>query len=369
MNLRYRIRIFQPIIPEYRVALFNGIGKRYGADVEVWASDGMGPDKSYPLKSMRYDYAHPFKRFGPICWQSGLSLRGLQKRDVIVICGDIHQFSSLWIALKAKLRGVRVVWWGHHKTATSKPFGVSVRLAVAKMLSDVFLCYTQTGVCYLKSRGFKSGCVFATGNTIDQEPIKDAMRKVQDKEREDLLGQPYFLCCGVLREKMRLDLFLRAMADKRLADVNLAVIGDGPMKVPWQKLAEELSIHERVVWIPGTRDQMAMAPWFLGAKAFVYPGAIGLSILHSFSYGLPVITHGNIDRQMPEFEVMEDGKTGVCFTEGDVKNLIEKVVFYLSNENRRKEMSKHCQNIAFSKYTMDNMVLNFIEAIEAAHRL
>lgn len=362
-----KIRIFQPIVPEYRVALFNGVGKRYGADVEIWASEGEGEDRSYPLESMRFDYAHPFVKFGPIRWQRGLSLRGLARGDVVVICGDVHQLSSLWIAAQARGRGIRVVWWGHHKTATSRGWGVKIRLAVARLLCDVFLCYTRTGVAYLEAKGFRKGRVFATGNTIDQEPIKAAIAYVSSSAfRERHSAAPYFLCCGVLREKIRLDLALWALADERLRSVNLVVIGDGPMKEKWQKLATELGLASRVQWIPGTRDQSALAPWFLGAKAFVYPGAVGLSILHSFSYALPVITHGNAEHQMPEFEVMEDGKTGYCFREGDVEDLIARCQALLSDERARGEMARHCQKLAFERYSMEQMVENFCAAVEGA---
>lgn len=370
MNEHFKVRIFQPVVPEYRVALFDGVGERYGERVEILAGQSIGADVSYPLAKMLYDYDHPLWRFGPFFWQRGLSLHGLKKGDVIVVCGDVHQLSSLWIALKARICGIGVVWWGHHLTATSKKWGVKIRLAVARLLNDVFLCYTSTGVAYLVANGFRKGRVFATGNTIDQEPIKTAIAHVSSSAfRERHSAAPYFLCCGVLREKIRLELALWALADDRLRSVNLVVIGDGPMKEKWQKLATELGLASRVQWISGTRDQSALAPWFLGAKAFVYPGAIGLSILHSFSYALPVITHGNAEHQMPEFEVMEDGKTGYCFREGDVEDLIACCQVLLSDEKARAEMARHCQKLAFTRYSMEQMVNNFCVAVEEARRL
>lgn len=361
----FKVRIFQPIVPEYRKALFEGLGQRYGDRIEIFAAEGSGQDKSYELEYMRYNYAHPFKKFGLFLWQKDLSLRGLTRGDVIVICGDVHQLSSLWIALCAKCRGIKVVWWGHHRTATSTNRAVAIRLWFAKRLSDVFLAYTRTGIEFLESFGFKRGRVFATGNTIDQAPIKAALQAIKPMSTE----RPLLLCCGVMREKIHLELAIRALADSRLKTADLAVIGDGPMKAKWQELATELGVADRITWLPGTRDQMVMAPWFLKSKAFVYPGSIGLSILHSFSYGLPVITHGNSAHQMPEFEVMEDGKTGFCFKEGDEADLAEKIVDLLKDEGRRKEMSAYCQRLAFEKYSMEQMISNFAEAVEAAAAL
>ena len=371
----FRIRIFQPIVPEYRVALFNGVGARYGERVEVWADEGSGQDKSYPLFQTHFNYSHQQKKLGPFVWQRGLSLSGLQKGDVIVVCGDVHQLSSLWIALKAKLFGIAVVWWGHHRTATSREWAVRIRLSVARRLCDVFLAYTRTGIAYLEKFGFRRDCVFATGNTIDQSPIKTAiaawnLEKLKDFQEENgIVGKKMLLCCSVLRPKVKLELAIRALSSPRLSDVILAVIGDGSEKVAYQKLAEDLGDSERIKWVGATRDQMVMAPWFLSAAAFVYPGSIGLSILHSFSYGLPVLTHGNAAHQMPEFEVMEDGRTGLCFEEDNIDDLKEKIAALLADDEGRLAMSQYCRKMALEKYSMEAMVENYCEAIECAHEL
>lgn len=371
----FKIRIFQPIVPEYRVALFEGLGECYCDRIEVWADKGSGQDKSYPLRRMRYDYNHPFKKLGSFVWQKGLSLKGLHKGDVIVVCGDARQLSSLWIALKAKCCGIAVVWWGHHRTATSSDIAVRIRLAVAKRLSDVFLAYTRTGIVFLATSGFERDRVFATGNTIDQTPIKAAIaawtpeKLARFQDEQGIKGKKVLVCCSVLRPKVRLDLAIRALASDRLFDVTLVVIGDGCEKESYQGLAAELGLADRIKWIGATRDQMVIAPWFLSAKVFVYPGSIGLSILHSFSYGLPVVTHRNANHQMPEFEVMEDGRTGGCFEEGNVEDMERKLYWLLSDESARLRMSRYCKALAFEKYSMGNMVANYCDAIEAAHSI
>ena len=365
--MSFKIRIFQPIVPEYRVALFNGLGKRYAGRIDICAAEAMGKDSSFPLSDMAYDYTHSFRRIGPFLWQKGLSLKGLSKGDVIVVCGDIHQLSSLWIALKAKLRGIKVVWWGHHTTAYANERKVGLRLWIARRLSDIYLCYTRTGISYLEKRGFVHGKVFATGNTIDQEPIKHAMCNYDGKDMFG--GHPGILCCSVLREKVKLDLAIRALADDKLKDVRLAVIGDGPKRDDYTRIAEEMGVADRIVWVGATRNQKQMAPWFLSAKAFVYPGAVGLSILHSMSYGLPVVVHGNVEHQMPEYEIMEDGRTGLCFHEDDVGDLAAKLDKIINDGELRCRMSLCCRALAYEKYSMNQMVANFSEAIEVAAKL
>jgi hypothetical protein len=43
--------------------------------------------------------------------------------------------------------------------------------------------------------------------------------------------------------------------------------------------------------------------------------------MHALAYGAAVITHGDPDRQMPEFEAIEEGLTGSFFEYGKVGDL------------------------------------------------
>ena len=65
---------------------------------------------------------------------------------------------------------------------------------------------------------------------------------------------------------------------------------------------------DSIRWLGALYEQEVMAPWFLSAKVFVYPGYIGLSIMHAMGYGLPVITHDNMDNQSPEVAALRNGK-------------------------------------------------------------
>lgn len=370
-----KIRILHHWVPEYRVALYEGLGQKYPGAIEILSSRE-GVKVPYELKGVLVDYDHPFMRFGPVKWQKGMTLKGIKPgRDIVVINGDVRELSSVWAALKARFLGIKVLWWAQHRGSSSTDLSSNIRLLISKWLSDAFICYTRTGIEYLVSKGFERDRVFATGNTIDQKPIKAAIEywtqsKLEEfQKRAGIVNKKIFLCCGYMRTKVHLDLFIRAMPAADLQDVILVVIGDGEKKESYVELSKSLGVNSRIIWLPSTHDQNEMAPWFLSAKAFVYPGSIGLSILHAMSYGLPVITHGNADHQMPEFEAMENGKTGYVFPEGDVDGLIRVSAKILSDENSRLGMSKYAQEMALEKYSMDQMVNNFAEAIDATFSL
>lgn len=373
----FKIIIFQPCVPTYRVGLFEGLGRIYGSRLKVVAGPFFNKDvPCCPLRGVRTDYAHPIRDIGGIRLQKGLSLKGLGKGDVVVICGEPRNLSMMGLALRARLRGIGVLWWGHHKTATSKPWRIAIRLFLTRLLSNDVLCYTSAGARWMVDHGFDKDHVFATGNTIDALPIKDAMAKWTPeklsafRQENGLGGKKLLVFCSALRPKVRLDVLLQALAAERLAarkDVVLAVIGAGEMEAAYKKTAQELGVAARVRWLGAMQDQMAMAPWFLSAKLFVYPGSIGLSILHAFNYGLPVITHGNAAHQMPEFEALREGENGLCFKEGDAADLAEKILSVADDEKKLSALAGNAWETA-THFTMDQMVSNFAEAIEATRR-
>lgn len=368
MSADFRIRIFQPIVPEYRVALFEGLGHRYAGRIDILAANCIGSDKSYGLKQMPYDYGHSIRRMGPLQWQKGLSLNGLGRGDVVVVCGDIHQLSTIWIAALARFRGIKVVWWGHHKSALAKEFNVKIRLGIARILSNVMLCYTDAGVRYLLERGFSKEKVFATGNTIDVSAVNDAsnawdgIRKFGDKKT--------LIFCGVLRDKVRVDVLLKALKilQSLRSDVHCVIIGAGDKMQEWKDLSKNLGIVSGVTWVGELRGQQNLAPWFLSSDLFVYPGRIGLSIIHAFSFGLPVVLNDNSENHGPEYDAFSPGVNGWSFRENDEADLAIKIDEALKSPDL-KNRGVAGKLYVFKNYSMERMVERTAEAIETAASL
>ena len=375
MEREFRIRVLHIWVPEYRVPLYEGVGKRYPGRVEIQASQFQDGDSPlFQISGVKCDYDRKLLKWGPFYIERGLSLEGLSRGDVLVVDGNVRNILLMLKLVKARIKGLKVVWWAQHWTFGSNMFNVRLRILISKMLSDVYLCYTMSGIDFLQKHGYRGDRVFATGNTIDMQPIKEAIAQwtkveLEGFKRENgLIGKEILLLCGVLREKVRLQQLLTALSNSRFANrpIVLVVIGDGAFKETWMNLSSTLKVDSKVIWVSATRDQMRLAPWFLSADIFVYPGAIGLSILHAYSYGLPVITHNNIRNQGPEYEVMEDGLTGLIFKENDVIDLAEKVEYLLDHADERKKMGRYAQGLAFTKYSMSAMIDNFCKAIEAA---
>lgn len=374
------VDIVQPIVPEYRVALFDGLAEVTELDIAVQASQRMGRDASVPLRKAAYDYKHSMVCIGrlPLFWQCGLRLRNARKRgDVLVVCGDLHQISSLPLILRARAKGIGVIWWGHHVSAKPKALFVALRLMIARIMADCMLCYTEQGRTFLVNRGFAPNRVFATGNTIDLSKVEEATHTWEPgklavfKRTHGIEGSDVLLFCSVLRKKTRLDVLIRALAElkRRGNNPKCVIIGDGEMREVCQRLADDIGVANQIIWTGAIRDQMMLAPWFLSASIFVYPGPIGLSLIHAFSYGLPVVVNDNTSNHGPEYAIFSNGENGMAFREDDPVDLACVVEHMLSDPARMKRMGNVGRTTIFQDYSMSQMVCRFKEAILACSQL
>jgi glycosyltransferase involved in cell wall biosynthesis len=105
-------------------------------------------------------------------------------------------------------------------------------------------------------------------------------------------GSPTLLFVGKLRYYKGLDDLLRALIE--VQGVYLNVVGDGPMRGPWEALAEELGLAERVHYL-GEVNDADLLRLYHQAHLFVLPAnaraeAFGTVLLEAMATGLPCIT-------------------------------------------------------------------------------
>ncbi len=375
---RIRVQIVQPVIPHYRVALFDALARDHGFDVCVSASPAVEGIVSCSLAAARADLEHPsVSLFGDrIRWQRAMKLRSdFVPGDVLVLPGNPRYLSMYPLLIKARRRGVRVVSWGHRRRerarGPSKSLGEWLDRAV-----DVVLLYTDAEREAIVASGHDPDRVFAINNTIDPTPIRKATAGWSQAALRDFIageglqGRKLLLFSGRLIAKTRLDVALRALAEIRASrpEYVLAVVGDGPEKEHLTRLAVALGVAESVRWLGPIYDEDRLAPWFLSAKCMVYPGAIGLALLHAFAYGLPVVTHDRPAGLGPEIHALRSGENGICFRDGDARNLARQAVFLSEDSASPKKMREEALRTIATTFSFDQMVFRFASAIHAASR-
>jgi glycosyltransferase involved in cell wall biosynthesis len=142
------------------------------------------------------------------------------------------------------------------------------------------------------------------------------------------------------------------------------VVGDGDKKQELMNLAVALGVEKHVRWKGAIYNEEELAPWFLSAEFLVHPGAIGLSLMHAFGYGLTVITHNNEADQMPEIAALEDGITGFLFEQDSPVSLKEKILGVLGDSELREQASIKALNTVREGYNTKVMADRFMQMVE-----
>jgi glycogen(starch) synthase len=150
--------------------------------------------------------------------------------------------------------------------------------------------------------------------------------------------RPYVLAIGRLVRTKGFAILLRAFVEVlRQNDTHdLIIAGDGPELVPLSRLASDMGISQRVIFLgPTPRDQVAKL--FAGCTLLATPSRLepmGIVNLEAMVAGKPVIATrvGGIP------EIVVDGKTGLLVPVDDPAAFSKAILELLANPARRAEL-------------------------------
>ena len=101
------------------------------------------------------------------------------------------------------------------------------------------------------------------------------------------------------------------------------------------------------------------------------PGLVGLAVLDSFAYGVPMITT-DVPFHSPEIDYLEDGKNGLIFRPADDPKLYAERVIALLGDDIGRDRLVEGGRAALDLYSIENMVERFafgvLAALEAPRR-
>jgi rhamnosyl/mannosyltransferase len=168
-------------------------------------------------------------------------------------------------------------------------------------------------------------------------------------------GQTKLLLVGRLRYYKGLDTLLRALVD--LPNLHLDVVGDGPMQAPWEELARELGLVDRVTF-HGRVGDAGLPAHYRQADIFVLPAnaraeAFGTVLLEAMACGLPCIT---TEVGSGTSWVVQDGITGLVVPPCDPQVLAGAIESLLDDPDRLSEMGRAGRARVEADFTPGTMV-------------
>lgn len=145
----------------------------------------------------------------------------------------------------------------------------------------------------------------------------------------------YILYVGRLSKEKGVVTMLKAVKG---LDVELKIVGDGPMRKEYEAFAMENGIAN--VTFEGYKTGDGPQEMFKGAVFIIFPSEwyenSPMSILESFAFGKPVVasTVGGVP------EMVVDGKTGLLYPMGDHAALKERIKYLASNPSKVVELGR-----------------------------
>ena len=292
-----RLLIVQPIVPSYRIDFFAKLSSALDQKLTVFAGKGGLPGM---VEVEDFPWLHYVGSVRPVFfgldWQSDVLGIELRSDDVLIVCGAPRSISTILLLIRARVLGVRIIWWGHYWSATTKSWRLELRKKIFH-LADALLFYTD-----LETKEFRMGigrnswkAISGLNNGIRNEETSSLRIEYTPQFRKRSI---FFI--GRITEKAKIDILFRALGQDTLKSELLDIIGSGPEQERLQCLADDLGISSRVRWHGALTDELAISRIANQCKLFCYPGEVGLSLIHSMNYGLPAVLHGDRYKQLPE---------------------------------------------------------------------
>lgn len=375
---RIRVVIQQPALPKYRLPVFRELSRRQGIDLKLFY--GQVPDITNVASDGFAAECVPMRRFRilgrSLLWHAPQWRCATRSAaDVLILSWNLHYLSLVPALLRARKNGVRTILWGHGYSKHEAAWRAWPRRKVAQ-LADALLFYNHTAAQTYLDAGWDPKRIFVALNALDQAPIQAARHHwlgrpdelQRFKQEHGLADGPVILFVSRFDAARRADLLLRAVTQlrSRYPSIRVVLVGKGePEGERLRALATSLNIVEHVQFPGAIYDEQQLAPWFLSSTAFCFPADVGLSLLHAFGYGLPVVTHDELAAHAPEVEALRPGENGLLYRHGDADALAATLNQLFDDPARLAAMSAAAHRTATEQFTLTNMVDGMEAAIKA----
>lgn len=345
MNTKSKICFLLNYASHYRLPIYKLINDNLDCDFYF------GDKLSTPIKKIDYkelsDYKREFKRIsliGNFYWLKGSISSVFNKYDTFVLTGEPYCVSNWLLMLYCKLFNKKTYLWGHGWYGRESRLTKLIKKMFYKLSTGLFL-YGDYAKNLMIAEGIDEKKLIPIYNSLDYDKhlsIRQTLEVTDIYSNHFNNNYPTLIYVGRIQKVKRIDMIFDAMKmlDEQGIHLNFVVVGDNTDI----DLSADISISDSLkkhIWLYGPcYDETKLGELFFNAAVCVSPGNVGLTAVHSLSFGTPVITHNNFPYQGPEFEAIVEGETGSFFKENDVDDLTEKILKYIDLRSEKREEIK-----------------------------
>lgn len=350
--------------PLYRKSIFLGIDKNFdtqfyfGEEVESGLESGISKIDFSLFKRVPVLFKNK-RLFGKFLWRTKAALLPLKKYDTFLVSGDLS-YSYIPMILLCKILRKRIYGWGHGEKQIPGKFRFLYDFFYKNLTG--YFTYGEGGKKRLVELGYDASKINVIYNSLDETFAGNETLKTDIYKKKFNNDDPVIIFIGRTTRVKKLDWIIDGVStlNKDGFGCNLIIVGDGICLPELKQQAESAGISSRVWFYGECYDEDVNKELLYNADLCVSPGNVGLTALHSISYGVPVLSHNDFETQMPEYETIVEGKTGALYEKGNKKDFINKIVKMITlSENDRGNIRKNCYEMISEKWNSQNQLRIF----------
>jgi len=292
--------------------------------------------------------------------------------DVYIFNGEMNCLSTWVAAIVCKLRKKPVVFWGHGLYGNEKKIKYFFRILFYK-IADFHLIYGNRSRNLMLKSGFSENRIFTVYNSLNfhlherffSDVVKEDLIKIRKELFPFSFNDPVLIFLGRLTKEKKVHYLIKAMKilNTKGRRYNCLIIGGGEEMQKIRDLIDSLKLQNSICLFGENYDETLNARFIMMADCCISPGNVGLTAIHCLSLGTPVITHGNLENQGPEVEVIIPGITGQYFKEDDINDLSVQIQNFVS-QGKKKLIERDCFDVINKHWTPENQRSIFDEVVK-----
>lgn len=342
-----KVLLVQSVIPHYRVPVFNKLAETVDLTV-VFDSGEVPADVKFVAKKVETFYF-----LNKIRLHKENLLRLAKNYDVTIAM----LYSCITTRLLCKFRAkTKLILWGIGVSASynvrydSRPEDAAIYMQLIDK-ADAALFYSSYPVEKYSAMGVSPKKLFVANNTVQVLPVEEC-------------GRNSILFVGSLYKAKKIFELLEGYKSAcSMCDMvpKLIIIGDGEDSDSVKAWVKENHYEQQILLLGAIYDEKTLSEYFSRAIVCISPDQAGLSVLKSFGYGVPFVTHKNAITGGERLNV-ENGVNGVLFDSFDeITGLIKDCA---EHPERYIRMGEAARKYYDENRTVNHMVKGFLDAIE-----
>ena len=295
-------------------------------------------------------------------WHTGIGPIFNRNYTHYIISGSSAYLVNWLILLWCWLTGKKVYMWCHgfHSPVKSKRGRLVAKFFFAH--ADGLLLYNS----YFAPNMIDIGCdplkIHYIHNSLDTKLQSEIYKSLSPSSKyQEHFGNndPVVIYIGRIQKWKRLDLLINAVdiLNNSAKKVNLVIVGGVTDDDTLGELVSRLGLDNKVWFYGASYDESENGQLLYDAAVCVCPQQVGLTSIHSLSYGTPCITCDNFENQGPEFEAITPAATGSFYKDGDVDDLAKHIWRWASvTEEERNEIRQKARHTIESEWSVDYQI-------------